>query len=298
MTGLYPEPEDIERLLDRAGPDRPPRPDGLPPWGPPPPADIPDRVIEMYAMRRMGHTLQQIGDHYGITRERVRQLIGRQGLPARVAPGPEERALARARGRSDEIADLYRELGNVAHVAARTGLNRGAVGRVVSDEVTDRPAYARKPERDPRYSDDELVDLLGRVAREAGTECPSVREYRAHAAGRFLPDGRPWPGPQTYLVRFETWVEARRRAGLEPGRTGGPPRRYDADDCVRAVATLWRQLGRAPTVAEYEEFSRGRSHIPSVAIVRRRIGGGWRAILATARPHLAGPSGKRPRRQG
>jgi len=38
------------------------------------------RTSEMADLYREGNTLQQIGDLFGITRERVRQLIGRQGL--------------------------------------------------------------------------------------------------------------------------------------------------------------------------------------------------------------------------
>lgn len=40
------------------------------------------RVIDMSAMYTHGHTLQQIGDKYGITRERVRQLLAGAGICA------------------------------------------------------------------------------------------------------------------------------------------------------------------------------------------------------------------------
>ncbi|MET4210497.1 sigma factor-like helix-turn-helix DNA-binding protein [Bradyrhizobium sp. LA2.1] len=39
--------------------------------------DPPMRVKQMAALYKSGRTLQEIGDHYGITRERVRQLISR-----------------------------------------------------------------------------------------------------------------------------------------------------------------------------------------------------------------------------
>lgn len=42
-----------------------------------------DRVLDMCARYRKGETLQQIGDAYGITRERVRQLIKPHGLRAK-----------------------------------------------------------------------------------------------------------------------------------------------------------------------------------------------------------------------
>ena len=39
------------------------------------------RNAEMVLMRRQGMTLQQIGDHYGICRERVRQLLVGEPVP-------------------------------------------------------------------------------------------------------------------------------------------------------------------------------------------------------------------------
>ena len=39
-----------------------------------------DRELAMVAAYKSGKTLQQIGDDYGVTRERIRQLIGRHGV--------------------------------------------------------------------------------------------------------------------------------------------------------------------------------------------------------------------------
>lgn len=42
----------------------------------------PDRDAAIAARRRSGETLQSIGDEYGLTRERVRQICQREGVPA------------------------------------------------------------------------------------------------------------------------------------------------------------------------------------------------------------------------
>lgn len=42
------------------------------------------RIEEMKTLREQGKTLQEIGDKFGITRERVRQLLERFNIPKRV----------------------------------------------------------------------------------------------------------------------------------------------------------------------------------------------------------------------
>lgn len=37
-------------------------------------------ILEMYKT----HTLQEVGDRYGVTRERIRQIIKKQGRPTRI----------------------------------------------------------------------------------------------------------------------------------------------------------------------------------------------------------------------
>ena len=37
------------------------------------------RIEQMVDMRNNGQTLQAVGDHFGISRERVRQLLKREG---------------------------------------------------------------------------------------------------------------------------------------------------------------------------------------------------------------------------
>lgn len=66
-----------------------------------------DRELKMAEMYRQGLTLQKIGDHFGVTRERVRQLIGRHGLDGDDGGRQKvrERTLARKRA-VDDARDL------------------------------------------------------------------------------------------------------------------------------------------------------------------------------------------------
>lgn len=60
------------------------------------------RELDMCALYRSGKTLQEIGDQYGLTRERVRQLIARHGISAKNGG-------ARVRARRDRVKRLARK---------------------------------------------------------------------------------------------------------------------------------------------------------------------------------------------
>lgn len=66
------------------------------------------RIVWMAAMYRQGKTLQEIGDHYGITRERVRQLIGKLGLKGKDG-GLHYKAVANEVSKARERAEERRQ---------------------------------------------------------------------------------------------------------------------------------------------------------------------------------------------
>lgn len=62
------------------------------------------RDAEMILLFRDGHTLQEIGDKFGITRERVRQRLAKLGL-SRECGGQAVRSLLNARKRVEALAE-------------------------------------------------------------------------------------------------------------------------------------------------------------------------------------------------
>lgn len=61
-----------------------------------------DRIEAMAAMYKGGRTLQQIGDLFGITRERVRQLIKKKGMTGKDGGA----RISSAAGRAERMARL------------------------------------------------------------------------------------------------------------------------------------------------------------------------------------------------
>lgn len=232
-----------------------------------------EEALEMHALYIGGMTLEQCAKRYGITRERVRQVFKKAGLPKRT---PEQnRALRRLDAPAAERAvQLYRRTGDIDAVARELGVRRDAAREAIHQALPQhsvfRPAHASKP----RFTDEELLDLLREVSANVGGVI-SVSDYNTYAADRTTPDGRPWPTHQTAQKRFGSWRDALVRAGLaaNPSSPIRGQRIFEAVHCIDAIRQLARDIGEVPTAREYEEFAaKSGGSVPSLSIVRLRCG--------------------------
>jgi len=121
--------------------------------GPAPPPHLKERdgeIARLYAERDL--TLREIGERFGLTRERVRQIAGRAGL----AP-----AAGVKRKRNQEIIRLYVEEGLAASgVGARLGMTKSAVFRVLERAGVPRRSGGWRsswPWRDAAQRSDEIA---------------------------------------------------------------------------------------------------------------------------------------------
>lgn len=110
----------------------------------------PVRAAEMYRLRvQEGLTLRQIGERYGVSKERVRQIVNRhlyttgrwtvdgETVSERSARVRAEKDLAAARAQSAAIIAAWRDGGKPHEIAQRLALTRASV-RVVIEAMTDR----------------------------------------------------------------------------------------------------------------------------------------------------------------
>jgi hypothetical protein len=122
-----------------------------------------------------------------------------------------------------------------------------------------------------RWSDEELLDALRFVARYYG-KCTSDTYLAAYNTGHVEPSER------TFSLRFGSWSKALQAAGL-PTTLRGPYRSRKPDESHwDAIRTCAAELGRIPSLAEYEAWARARDDMPCAALVRMRLGG-WRNVL-------------------
>ncbi|MGO9247198.1 MAG: homing endonuclease associated repeat-containing protein [Solirubrobacteraceae bacterium] len=190
--------------------------------------------------------------------------------------------------RAEDILSMHTELKDVREVARRLGVSQTMVRDVVRAAERANPQPASRSRRKfgstrKRYSDSELLECLKIASQELGGVL-TTEAYIGFVRGRTLGDGRPWPSNQVYRLRFGSWVDALHKAGLRANpRTpiAGRPL-FTPAHCTNAVGHLARQLGHAPSAAEYDVAARASDGaLPSLATVRQRCGG-WLGALRLA----------------
>jgi hypothetical protein len=231
-------------------------------------------------MYENGATLEEVGRAFGISRERVRQIFREHGLPVRTVK--DAHALQRARQSrqyANRIKDRFRDLRDVDAVVQELQLPRTLVVEIVDGAFT--PAERRKPKQaKKKYSDEELLEFL-QVASTALGGVLSAQGYTDYARAKRTQDGRPWPTHQTHALRFGSWREAVKAAGLaaNPSSPIAGKTIFEDGHCIDALRAAARARGRPPTADEYEEFARASNGaLPSQATVRHRLGRWYQAL--------------------
>lgn len=156
------------------------------PLGQPSKAD--PRLPEMVAMRENGATLEEIGAHFKITRERARQIFARAGIDISVRPlTPAERAAVDRYVSGESLGLCAASLGimptSFRNVLLRAGHEPRKEGRATRPETkhrTERAAQLWQAGKRPRE-----------IAAELGLPCTeTVYRYLARA-GISVREGRP-----------------------------------------------------------------------------------------------------------
>jgi AraC-like DNA-binding protein len=237
------------------------------------------RVRQMQAQREHGWSLDEIALRFGVSRERVRQILRAHGGPdpQDIADARRRRAEAQAEERIDELLALWRAGEQPRSAASALGLQAAACRSTIERFATDVDRAARKAtiagaRRVQTYTERDIIVALTSVATRVG-RVPSAKEYAAHA--RTL----DYPSLPTILNRMGGWTHALRAAGMEPlsTPTRARKRRWTEDACWEALRAVVAELGEIPSVLAYERHAAGRAELPSSATVRNRLGR-WSAI--------------------
>jgi Homing endonuclease associated repeat/Sigma-70, region 4 len=233
------------------------------------------RDREMFQLRASGWTLRQIGERYGISRQRVDEIVRERGGPEL----PEVLAARRAREaeiiseHSREIRRWWRAGLPIGVIARRLGLPTARVHRTIGQVLApiDRAHRNRAivtRTRTPRYAEEELIAGVQAVAEQIG-RTPTQDEYRAVAQELRL------ASIITLGKRFGGWQSCVVAAGLTPlprGRRHGSRRTWDRESCWRALEAVADQLGDPPRFQSYVLLSTGRPDLPSGPTVRNQLG--------------------------
>jgi len=239
------------------------------------PRPLSDRDREMFELRAAGWTLRQIGERYGISRQRVDEIVRDRGGPELpdVIAARRAREAGIMRERSEDIRQWWRDGLPITTIAERLGLPAARVQRSIDSVLTPMDRAHRNRSivmrtRMPRYSDEQLLAGIQEVAGRIG-RTPTQEEYRAQAHELGL------ASILTLGKRFGGWQGSVVAAGLEPlphGRGRGSRRVWDTDACWRALERVADQLGNPPRFQSYVVLSTGRPDLPSGPTVRNQLG--------------------------
>ena len=253
----------------------------------------------MYERWIHGEQLEQIGRSYGLSRERVRQVIKEGGHDVEVGKQLSSAARTAAAERErqspfethrDEIISLIEGGASLDEIWRKTGVTASLIREMVrKDPTLERLRWMLHTKNTfaKNYSTEELITCM-REANNALGGILSTSAYTEHASTRVFDDGRPWPTHQTMGLRFGGWRAALAAAGLQsnaPSAIAGQVI-FSREHCIDALAEVARRLGHMPTVVEYEEAVReGAGYLPSVATVRNRLGS-WQQALRLASEYI------------
>ncbi|MGH2944231.1 MAG: sigma factor-like helix-turn-helix DNA-binding protein, partial [Solirubrobacteraceae bacterium] len=166
------------------------------------------RVRQMQALRTCGWSLDEIALRFGVSRERVRQILHAHGGPdpQDIADARRRRAEEQAEARIDELLALWRAGEQPRDAASALGLQAAACRSTIERFATDVDRAARKASmagarRVQMYSDRDIILALTSVAARIG-RVPSAKEYATHA--RLL----SFPSLPTVLNRMGGWARA------------------------------------------------------------------------------------------
>lgn len=237
-----------------------------------------ERAEQMCQLRAEGYSLQEIGVRFGLTRERVRQIIRDSG-----GPDSGQAAIARRARISRERAELRRRaLALIAEhpgltaqeVAAPLGATQAEVRSALGDEA--RRLLVARHRGAPVFSDAIILAHLREAAREAGQPL-TVRMYEDVRSG--------FGGASSALVlqRFGTWREACVQAGVQHGQPvrRNYRRRWTPEQLAQAVAAYLRHDGTRGSFADYEAWARRTDGMPSGQTIRTHFGT-WSAAKTAA----------------
>lgn len=234
------------------------------------------RTAWMSEKRSAGASLKQIGDAVGLSRERVRQLLERAGLPS----FRETRTQLRDQRDLEEVLQAERLRGlildiaksmpgsSVGKIAREVGVSESVVRRHLTRMGTKLVCELRLSKTAKNWSNEQLLDVL-RIASTKSTPL-TVTAYSSLVTQKQV-DG---PTGQVFYMRFGSWLEACEAAGVQSGERvrSNYTRAWLDVDLEALVVEFLFSIERDGSFGDFQAWLQERPDSPSVATVRKRLG--------------------------
>ena len=244
------------------------------------------RAFVMARRYAMGETLDEVARDYGVTRERVRQIINQQTPWNATEIRLERRRSADATERANNAAVLEWSKSapgaSVSEASETLGLPEEEIRRYLGRRLARHERTLRK--RADRRSNEDLLKDLKRFNEETGGTTSAAYAKWARETGV--------PGPQTVAIRFGSWNDAATLAGFKEAEQIDRDRRHTEED-------LWAALVEGVhsgvfTAREFEDWLASAPGAPSLALIRHRLPGRFQDIRDEALKIVSGRSSRDP----
>ena len=231
-------------------------------------------------------TLDEVGVEFGITRERVRQIINLRSnytmSDIRWALGVEAVEKRRAQRLADAAAVAKWSEENLGESLTKAALDLGFEEAYVKKLLGARKKFhlvKARPKRQ-QFSDDELLAMLREFHEETGSTSGDLfTEWSTKRGG---------PTRQTPALRFGKWSIALEKAGINDGRAVERERMFTDEDYWAAVVDFLRSDATSSSVKQYEAWNHDHKEYPSGAGIRARLGRSWVEIINAVMPLVTG----------
>jgi DNA-binding CsgD family transcriptional regulator len=244
------------------------------------------RTTQMMDMYRRGHTLQEIGERFGVSRERVRQILKNSFDNYKIhAPKDlrrqrkqqllQERRSAWENTYGEKIVELYNQNLTDRQIAEKLGISPWSVAKYRNKKNLPR-------KRQNIWSDEQLLDAIRQASNDNKLTIPAYRTWRTQ--------NPPKPSHLSIMARFGSFPKACQIAGVTyVGRTNSA-RRSDYIPPEELVDHLndfldWTERNnKKPTSRSLEEYrnEKGRKNVPCFTLFNVRLGGFEKAVRELA----------------
>ena len=270
------------------------------------------QMVNKYVQTAMsldqGKSYQEIATNFGVSREAVRVFTKRHFPEKSTKEFRQKKRIERQsldkekerKRKNSELRNLLEEVGIepkelisdlrstfiVNETAKKFGIDVELLREFNStlDDPIDAEIF--KSSNTKFHSDEELLEYL-RITYNVRRRIVTRSEYELVAQQDRTE--KPWPGYQTYALRFGTWINACEKAQV-PSRERREYEKLWTDENifleVKSFVNFCNKEDKKPTAKAYEEWVKTRE-APSLATVRKSRLGTWTAILAKAKSEIA-----------
>lgn len=246
--------------------------------------DNPERNSRIASLYAGGLTMQTIAEEFGLSRERVRQILSAQGVESRSVSQTNDAAYMKwAEQYGDLVNQMFSETLSIrATIEAMPDHHSSWVRRLLDGR---KHEAVRTNTVKKFWTEERLLAVLVDASADGVLTIPRYQRWRTSGVTF---EGRIPPTHAVIVWTFGSWNSALDRAGLMSSDRHNNRvyrRTWSIDDAhaaVRAYSLQVTSQGKRPTFAGYSEWSSANPGHPSGTYIRVLTNKSWAELLRQA----------------